>query len=71
MTDFIETPTVVVERPSRRYYRGGVPSLDLMTPDELDAEIMKGYEQYLRGETIPAAEVYARMEKKYGIRLVD
>ncbi|MDR0868283.1 MAG: hypothetical protein LBP75_07400 [Planctomycetota bacterium] len=68
MTDFIETPTAGAERPSRRYYRGGVPSLDLMTPDELDAEIMKGYEQYRRGETIPAAEVYADLYREFGVR---
>ncbi|NMA94138.1 MAG: type II toxin-antitoxin system RelB/DinJ family antitoxin [Clostridiales bacterium] len=33
---------------------------------EIDSELDKGYQEYLKGESIPAEHVFAEMHKKYG-----
>ncbi len=38
-----------------------------MTAAQLDAELEKGYADYLAGRTIPAKQVFAEIRKEYGV----
>ena len=38
-----------------------------MTREELDVELMKGYEDSVAGRTIPEDEVFAAIRKDYGL----
>jgi len=38
-----------------------------MTQTEFNAMLDAGYQQSLRGEGVPAEEVFAKLEKKYGL----
>lgn len=41
--------------------------LESLTKDELDAELMKGYESIKQGKTYTADEVDALLKKEFGI----
>ncbi len=41
--------------------------ISLMTSEQLNAELEKGYADMKAGRTIPAAEVFADIRKEYGV----
>ena len=42
-------------------------SVQGMTKEQFDAELQRGYDDYLAGNMIDAREVYASLKKEYGI----
>jgi len=38
-----------------------------LTPEELDAELEKGWQDVLAGRTKPASEVFAKLREDYGL----
>ncbi|MDI9501595.1 MAG: type II toxin-antitoxin system RelB/DinJ family antitoxin [Tissierellia bacterium] len=42
-----------------------VPNLAELTEEELEQEILKGYEDYLQGRTKPATDVLQELKKDY------
>jgi hypothetical protein len=50
-------------------YTGGVPDMDKMTKEELDAEIEKGFASVRAGRYYTSEEVSERFWQKYGIRI--
>lgn len=38
-----------------------------LTPEELDEELMKGWQDVLAGRTKPASEVFAKLREDYGL----
>ena len=44
---------------------GIVPNLAELTEEELEQEILKGYEDYLQGRTKPATDVLQELKKDY------
>ena len=43
------------------------PAVDALTVEELDAELEKGYVAMLEGRCRPAEEVFAELDKEFGI----
>ena len=58
-------------------FTGGIPfpvqvphkllSLENLTPEQLDAELEKGYQDYKEGRVLTAAESYALLKKEFKI----
>lgn len=44
-----------------------LPSIANMSKEELNAEIEKGYTDFIQGNVRPASEVFAEIRKNYGI----
>ena len=44
-----------------------LPSIANMSKEELNAEIEKGYTDFIQGNVRPASEVFADIRKNYGI----
>jgi len=44
--------------------QGGVPDLTRMTKEQFDAELQKGYDDYLAGRVVPAEQVRKNMEAR-------
>jgi addiction module RelB/DinJ family antitoxin len=43
-----------------------LPAIDLMSKEQFDAELEKGYQDLTAGRTRPANEFFSEMERKYG-----
>ncbi len=55
----------MVETVERNLPWNGVPDLSKMSPEEFDAELEKGWQAMLAGDTIPAKQAFDELRKKY------
>lgn len=55
----------MVETTERSLPWEGVPDLSKLSPEEIDAELEKGWQAMLAGDTIPAKQAFEALRKKY------